>query len=111
MQPTPSAVPSAPLATTPAGVPLKWLWAAIAALGLCVLALGATLVAQQRLGDGLGRGADVQDQRAVVRHLRGHGARDARLALGVERLALVVGDVLHGGAGHAHAAMKAGEQA
>ena len=50
MQPTPSAVPSAPLATTPAGVPLKWLWAAIAALGLCVLALGATLVAQQRPG-------------------------------------------------------------
>lgn len=50
MQPTPSAVPSAPLATTPAGVPLKWLWAAIAALGLCVLALGATLVALQRPG-------------------------------------------------------------
>ena len=50
MQPTPSAVPSAPLATTPAGVPLKWLWAAIAALGLCVLALGATLVAQQHPG-------------------------------------------------------------
>lgn len=50
MQPTPSAVPSAPLATTPAGVPLKWLWAAIAALGLCVLALGATLVAQATPG-------------------------------------------------------------
>lgn len=50
MQPTPSAVPSAPLATTPAGVPLKWLWAAIGALGLCVLALGATLVAQQHPG-------------------------------------------------------------
>lgn len=48
MQPTPSAAPQAPLAATPGGVPLKWLWAAIAALGLCVLALGATLVAQQR---------------------------------------------------------------
>ena len=111
MQPTPSAVPSAPLATTPAGVPLKWLWAAIAALGLCVLALGATLVAQQRLGDGLGRGADVQDQRAVVRHLFGHGAGNAGFALGVQGFSLGVGQVLHGGAGHAHAAMKAGEQA
>lgn len=50
MQPTPSAVPSAPLAATPAGVPLKWLWAAIAALGMCVLALGAALLAQQRTG-------------------------------------------------------------
>lgn len=39
-----------PAAATPAGVPLKWLWAAIAALGLCVLALGAALVAQQRPG-------------------------------------------------------------
>ena len=38
------------MAATPPGVPLKWLWAAIAALGLCVLALGATLVAQQRPG-------------------------------------------------------------
>jgi outer membrane lipoprotein SlyB len=38
------------MAATSAGVPLKWLWAAIAALGLCVLALGATLVAQQRPG-------------------------------------------------------------
>ena len=38
------------MAAPPAGMPLKWLWAAIAALGLCVLALGATLVAQQRPG-------------------------------------------------------------
>lgn len=50
MQSTTSAAPQASLSATPAGVPLKWLWAAIAALGLCVLALGATLVAQQRPG-------------------------------------------------------------
>ena len=50
MQTTPSAAPTTPMAAPPASVPLKWLWAAIAALGLCVLALGATLVAQQRPG-------------------------------------------------------------
>ena len=50
MQPTTAAAPSTPLSATPAGVPLKWLWATIVALGLCVLALGATLVAQQRPG-------------------------------------------------------------
>ncbi|ART56446.1 hypothetical protein CBP36_00815 [Acidovorax carolinensis] len=50
MQTNPSTATNAPMAATPAGVPLKWLWAAIAALGLCVLALGATLVAQQRPG-------------------------------------------------------------
>ena len=50
MQTNPSTATNAPMAATPAGVPLKWLWAAIAAMGLCVLALGATLVAQQRPG-------------------------------------------------------------
>ena len=50
MQTNSSAAPNSPMAATPAGVPQKWLWAAIAALGLCVLALGATLVAQQRPG-------------------------------------------------------------
>lgn len=59
MQTNPSAAPTAPLAATPAGVPLKWLWAAIAALGLCVLALGATLVAQQRPGAVAEREAEV----------------------------------------------------
>jgi hypothetical protein len=67
-------------------------------------------VVLQRAGDCLGGGADVQDQRAVVGHLGRHGARDARLALGVERLALGVGQVLDGGAGHAHAAVEALDQ-
>jgi hypothetical protein len=62
-----------------------------------------SLVAQQRLGNGLGGGADVQDQRAVV----GHGLRPRRaqcgLARGVQAFALGVRDVLHRGAGHAHA--------
>ena len=68
-------------------------------------------VVQQRLGNGLGGGADVQDQRAVVGHLFGHGARNAGFAIGVQGFALGVGQVLHRGAGHAHAAVKAGEQA
>lgn len=35
----------------PAGASARWLWAAIGALGVSVLALGATLVLQQRGGD------------------------------------------------------------
>ena len=62
MQTTTSAAPGAALPVTPAGVPLKWLWAAIAALGLCVLALGATLVAQQRPGTVAERAALVSSQ-------------------------------------------------
>ena len=37
-------------AAAPAGASAKWLWAAIGALGVSVLALGATLVMQQRGG-------------------------------------------------------------
>jgi hypothetical protein len=68
-------------------------------------------VVQQRFGDGLGGGADVEDQRAVVGHFGRHGARNARLAVGVERFALRVCNVLDGRAGHAHAAVKASHQA
>ncbi len=41
-------------------------------------------VVQQRPRDRLGGGADVQDQRAVVRHCLGHGPGDARLAFGMQ---------------------------
>lgn len=46
----------------------------------------------------------------MVGHLARHGLRDARLAFGVERLALGVGQVLGGGAGHPHAAVKTRHQ-
>jgi hypothetical protein len=56
-------------------------------------------------------GADVHDQRATVGHPPGHGARDARLGVGLHGLALAVGDVLGGRTGLPHAAMEAREQA
>lgn len=40
--------PTAAQTPAPSRIPLQWLWGAIAALGLCVVALGATLVVQQR---------------------------------------------------------------
>ena len=41
--------PASPVpAAAPAGPALKWMWAAIGALGVSVLALGATLVMQNR---------------------------------------------------------------
>ena len=45
-----------------------------------------------------------------MRHLLGHGARNARFALGVQRFALLVRQILHSGAGNAHAPMKAHQQ-
>lgn len=36
----------------PAGMPLKWMWGAIAALGACVVALATTLVVQNRAPQG-----------------------------------------------------------
>lgn len=44
----PSAMPTTGIATPHPGAALKWMWAAIGALGVSVLALGATLVWQQR---------------------------------------------------------------
>ncbi|MNV84593.1 hypothetical protein D3C71_1784770 [compost metagenome] len=66
---------------------------------------------QQGLGNRLGGGADVQDQRAVVGHLLGQGTRNAGLAFGVEGFALSVSQVLDRRAGYAHPAMKTREQA
>ncbi|KAG1242936.1 hypothetical protein G6F65_022734 [Rhizopus arrhizus] len=68
-------------------------------------------VAQQRACDGLGGGADVQDQRTAVGHGAGHGLGDALLAGRVQALALAVGDVLDGRGFDAHAAVKARQQA
>jgi hypothetical protein len=68
-------------------------------------------VAQQFARDGLGGGADVQDQRTAAGHGLRHGPGDAALGAVVELLALAVGDVLGGGAGHPHAAVKARQQA
>jgi hypothetical protein len=68
-------------------------------------------IASVGLGDRLGGGADVQDQRAVVRHLRRHGAGDPRLAVGVKRLPEPVAQVLGGRTRHPHAAVKARQQA
>jgi hypothetical protein len=67
-------------------------------------------VLQQCAGYGLGGGADVQHQRAIVGHACGHGPRDPGFALRVERFALRVADVLDGGTGHPHAPVKACEQ-
>ena len=45
----PRTAPTTPLAAAPAGAHgLKWMWVAIGVLGTSVLALGATLVLQQR---------------------------------------------------------------
>ncbi|RYF68744.1 MAG: glycine zipper 2TM domain-containing protein [Comamonadaceae bacterium] len=44
---SPNSLSTAPGAAAPAGASAKWLWAAIGALGVSVLALGATLVVQQ----------------------------------------------------------------
>ena len=68
-------------------------------------------VAQQRLRDRLGGGADVEDQRTVVRHLERHGARNARLAIGMQRFPLRVADVLGGRTRYAHTAVKARQHA
>ncbi len=68
-------------------------------------------MAQQGAGDGLGGGADVQDQRAAVGHGARHGLGDALLAGRVQPLALAVGDVLDGRGLDAHAAMEARQQA
>ena len=67
-------------------------------------------VVQQRLGNGLGGGADVEDQRAVVGNLFCHRASDAGFALGVQRLALRVAQVFHGRGGDANAAMETAHQ-
>ena len=67
-------------------------------------------VLHQGMGDGFHRGANVHDERAAVGHMLCHGLSDAGLAVGGQRLALAVGNVLGGRAGHAHAAMKARQQ-
>ena len=68
-------------------------------------------VPHQRVRDGLGGGADVDDQRAAVRHRLGHRLGDAPLGGVVEALAPAVGDVLGGRARRAHAAVEAPQQA
>ena len=68
-------------------------------------------VLHQLVRNRLGSGADVDDQRAAIRHGLGHRLRDAPLGAVIEPLALVVGDVFGGRARHAHAAMKARQQA
>ncbi|MNI61553.1 hypothetical protein D3C73_1168320 [compost metagenome] len=68
-------------------------------------------MAQQGARDGLGGGADVQDQRTAVRHGARHGFGDALLAGRVQPLALAVGDVLDGGRFDAHATVKARQHA
>lgn len=70
-----------------------------------------SLVMQQGLGHCLGGGADVENQRAAVGNGLGNGTRNAHLAFGMQYLALGMGQILHGGAGYAHAAMKAHQQA
>jgi hypothetical protein len=64
-------------------------------------------VLRQLARDGFGGGADVDDQRAAMRHGLRHRLRDALLGRFVEALALPVGDVLGGRARHAHATVKA----
>ena len=69
------------------------------------------VVLHQLARDLFHRGADVQDQRAALRHRRRHRARNARLALGIQHLPLPVGDVLGGGALRPHPAMEARQHA
>ncbi|CPO93443.1 Uncharacterised protein [Bordetella pertussis] len=68
-------------------------------------------MAQQGARDGLGGRADVDQQRTAVGHRAGHRLGDAALALGVQPLALAVGDVLDGRRLDPHAAMKARQHA
>ena len=70
------------------------------------------LVVQQLVGDRLGGGADVDDQRAAVRHRppRRRG-RCAALPSAFRCWRCAVGDVLGRRARHAHAAVKARQQA
>ena len=51
----------------------------------------------ERAGDLLGRGADIDEQRAVVGNQRGRGAADRLLLLGGDEAARLVGEVLDAG--------------
>ena len=76
-----------------------------------IAAKDPAFVVQQGLSHSFRCGTDIENQRAPIRDGVGHGPCNPHLALGVQHLALGVGQVLHRSAGHAHATVKTHQQA